>query len=708
MPLTPQQLLANTRLEVLIETIVWGNSHFQPRKGLAVASDGNAYTIKNLQYAAALLEATAEHRDVQLDPKTAVKRAVQILPRVLGRMKPAGSRHAGSFRLARHGGSSSPFLSDRELDGEVLAVVAHLERLLPQFSVPKAVAALNTRALTALAKRFVTSAGSSLRAPGRQTTLKRSRGSEEARVLSGLMARIDAGYHWAHELQQLSVEQKPDWWPPEWPCALEDCKDMPCFVRPITGGPPNIRARFFKGDWKGTDGFPPYPVVFVSGLQVQLSSPHASGPGFTPESWWSTRPPRYAPSPGEGNCRLAPPLLTQIEPHLSPELSFNGLATMLRCGAGYSHVRFSLSHPSDDIQIAVDELYAVVNRTKALYGVEKVIIACHSRGGLVARKYIVDRWQREGLIDVAKLITYGTPHLGAELAETAREIVAALPAALLDVTNPVLAAWHVFFQSQLFNLIGQIPGVGQEIEDAILDQIMGAMSAAAERISPQLGAFFEAGQQLGPTSPFIVKLNADYSDPVIPMGERRVSLWQAIDHVLIAGTTPTYLKLYLGSWIPDFRPQFIAASAAQQLIPGICWRTVGFGPLKTKVPFPGFRWNWTWHPILSFIGSLSPFIPELAELPAFIEGEGDSVVEKKSAHADGVVGSIRRTSFALHHFSVKANHEVYGTHETPSGDHVTVNPFQLLFLELGVPYVQTRSCPFAEGECEGFDINEAR
>jgi hypothetical protein len=64
------------------------------------------------------------------------------------------------------------------------------------------------------------------------------------------------------------------------------------------------------------------------------------------------------------------------------------------------------------------------------------------------------------------------------------------------------------------------PGIGQQLEDAILDLILDLMSEAAEIISPQIANFFESGDQMRPTSSFLTKLNEEYAGPVVPIGER--------------------------------------------------------------------------------------------------------------------------------------------------------------------------------------------
>ena len=61
---------------------------------------------------------------------------------------------------------------------------------------------------------------------------------------------------------------------------------------------------------------------------------------------------------------------------------------------------------------SIDDYVEVIARgvreLQARSGEEQVALVCHSMGGLVARSYLVDR----GSIDVARVITLGTPHRG--------------------------------------------------------------------------------------------------------------------------------------------------------------------------------------------------------------------------------------------------------------------------------------------------------
>ncbi len=55
---------------------------------------------------------------------------------------------------------------------------------------------------------------------------------------------------------------------------------------------------------------------------------------------------------------------------------------------------------------------------------KNIILVCHSMGGLVARKYIVDLLNKErDLGKIKALITYATPHLGSNLANICKTIL---------------------------------------------------------------------------------------------------------------------------------------------------------------------------------------------------------------------------------------------------------------------------------------------
>jgi pimeloyl-ACP methyl ester carboxylesterase len=96
-------------------------------------------------------------------------------------------------------------------------------------------------------------------------------------------------------------------------------------------------------------------------------------------------------------------------------------------GKGYPVVAWSQRSPSQTVLVSVDELKNVISLAKASSG-KGVILIGHSRGGLVARKYLEEK---EG--DVIGLITISTPHHGSNMARWASYI-----APLASIINPLL------------------------------------------------------------------------------------------------------------------------------------------------------------------------------------------------------------------------------------------------------------------------------
>lgn len=80
---------------------------------------------------------------------------------------------------------------------------------------------------------------------------------------------------------------------------------------------------------------------------------------------------------------------------------------------GYTVVTWSQKRPVGPIDAAVGELHAVIECIQTLAG-RGIIIIGHSRGGLVARKYLLRKDRR-----VKGLITVCTPHRGSSLAQIA-------------------------------------------------------------------------------------------------------------------------------------------------------------------------------------------------------------------------------------------------------------------------------------------------
>jgi len=88
-----------------------------------------------------------------------------------------------------------------------------------------------------------------------------------------------------------------------------------------------------------------------------------------------------------------------------------GLGTRL-AAAGYSVVSWSQQQPVGPLAAGVEELAAVVKETKKRWPGRLIFLVGHSRGGLIAKQYLLDA----GCDRVAGLITIGTPHAGSKMA----------------------------------------------------------------------------------------------------------------------------------------------------------------------------------------------------------------------------------------------------------------------------------------------------
>jgi pimeloyl-ACP methyl ester carboxylesterase len=91
--------------------------------------------------------------------------------------------------------------------------------------------------------------------------------------------------------------------------------------------------------------------------------------------------------------------------------SFHDLKAM-----AYSLLSWTQARPAGPIMIAVEELRGLLAEY-AKYADEGIIFICHSRGGLIARKYI-----ENGRLPLRALITLSTPHQGTSLAQWAKTI----------------------------------------------------------------------------------------------------------------------------------------------------------------------------------------------------------------------------------------------------------------------------------------------
>ncbi len=91
----------------------------------------------------------------------------------------------------------------------------------------------------------------------------------------------------------------------------------------------------------------------------------------------------------------------------------------------YTVLSWTQSRPAGPIMIAVRELLSEYDR----YAAEGIIFVCHSRGGLIVRKYLED-----AAVPLRGLITLSTPHHGTSLAQWAKN-VSPLTSALVKLLN---------------------------------------------------------------------------------------------------------------------------------------------------------------------------------------------------------------------------------------------------------------------------------
>ena len=78
--------------------------------------------------------------------------------------------------------------------------------------------------------------------------------------------------------------------------------------------------------------------------------------------------------------------------------------------SGFNAVCWSQRRPAGPIRIAVEELEVIVTRAKELFPEKPLALIGHSRGGLIARKFMEKR-----VPDISALITIATPHKGSSL-----------------------------------------------------------------------------------------------------------------------------------------------------------------------------------------------------------------------------------------------------------------------------------------------------
>jgi len=186
--------------------------------------------------------------------------------------------------------------------------------------------------------------------------------------------------------------------------------------------------------------------------------------------------------------------------------------------AGFSVLTWSQARPVGSVSTAVDELKLVMEEVRVLFPRQPVHLIAHSRGGLIARNYLLNH----GCGSVRGLVTLGTPHHGTRMASIGKQLGAAAP-----VLRAVL------------------PEDSQNV-------LTKALQRAAE--------FFEspALAELMPDSDFIRSMSSD--------------LPSSIQSLTFGGTDPALLTLYVRTrnaqhWIPVRLPGFVFKSVPRNHTP---------------------------------------------------------------------------------------------------------------------------------------------
>jgi len=132
-----------------------------------------------------------------------------------------------------------------------------------------------------------------------------------------------------------------------------------------------------------------------------------------------------------------------VDPHIQ------GLWNCLK-GAGFFLASWTQSQPLGPVQIAIDELKTVHAAVRKKWPGKTVYLIGHSRGGLIARRFILD----EGAGDIGGLITICTPHSGTAMARFSRFLKPAgvllekiIPGKSRAALTKALSRLAVFFQS---------------------------------------------------------------------------------------------------------------------------------------------------------------------------------------------------------------------------------------------------------------------
>ena len=113
--------------------------------------------------------------------------------------------------------------------------------------------------------------------------------------------------------------------------------------------------------------------------------------------------------------------------------------------------------PHDTLSQSIEANAFELARTLSTFGCREVRFVAHSRGGLVARRTAVLLTERFPQVVPKSCATFGTPHLGAELAENAGGLLAS--AAFLNASLGNRSVASVLDMLCCYAELGEIPGI---------------------------------------------------------------------------------------------------------------------------------------------------------------------------------------------------------------------------------------------------------
>ncbi|MDA8431825.1 MAG: hypothetical protein M0Z60_02555 [Nitrospiraceae bacterium] len=150
------------------------------------------------------------------------------------------------------------------------------------------------------------------------------------------------------------------------------------------------------------------------------------------------------------------PLSILLPKGAEPVTSYTDLARL-----GFSVLTWSQSRPAGPIAIAVAELRGIMSEYSR-FGRNGILLVCHSRGGLVARKYLEE-------CELPKLVvTIATPHQGSSMAK-----------------------WAAFISPLASALRQALDNIGKKDADTALRRILGFLGSEGLRELLPGSAFYE-------------------------------------------------------------------------------------------------------------------------------------------------------------------------------------------------------------------------